>query len=322
MPRRHRRILILTASLLAAALGAGAIWTARLKADAEARHPAHGGFVAARGGARVHYREWPNDGPTVVLLHGAFGGIDDWDRSGVAPDLAARGLRVLAFDRPGHGHSEAGSTATDPASQAQVLQEAAEQLGAERPIVVGFSFGGAVAMAWALTAERVPRALALLNPATHPWRTGYDPTYDLVHVPVLGDVLAATWLTPIAESLAARSLAKAFAPEPLLPTFAERSPWRLALRPASFRRNAAEVRDLEPFLDAWHPRYASLHTPIEILASRDDQVVSPILHARRLADTIDSAHLVEIEDAGHQLPWSRTSAVVDAVLRAVARAGS
>lgn len=321
MPRRHRRILIVTASLVAAALGAGALWTARLVAAAEARHPVQGGFVTTSGSTRVHYREWPNDGPTVVLLHGAFGGIDDWERSGVAPALAARGLRVIAFDRPGHGHSEAGSTATDPASQAQVLRRAAAELGADRPIVVGFSFGGAVAIAWALTAEEPPRAMTLLNPATHPWRTGYDPTYDLVHVPVLGDVLAATWLTPIAASLAARSLAKAFAPEPLLSTFAEGSPWRLALRPASFRRNAAEVRDLEPFLDAWHPRYADLRMPIEILASRDDQVVSPILHARRIAESVDSADLHEIDGVGHQLPWARTEAVVEAVLRAAARAG-
>ncbi|MEY2980400.1 MAG: hypothetical protein RL562_627 [Planctomycetota bacterium] len=320
MPRWQKRLLIATCTVLLAVLGAGALWTARLVAAAERQHPPTGDFVASSGGARLHYRAWPGDGPAVVLLHGAFGGVDDWDRSGVAAALAARGLRVLAFDRPGHGHSEAGSTGTDPASQARQIQAAAAVLGAADPIVVGFSFGGAVALAWALAAPEAPRALVLLNPATHPWRTGYDPSYDLVHVPVLGDVLAATWLTPIAGSLAAGSLAKAFTPEPLLGRFAAESPWRLALRPASFRRNAAEVRDLEPFLEAWHPRYRELGMPIEILASRDDQVVSPILHARRVAEASPTAALRELTGVGHQLPWSRTDAVVETILRAVARA--
>jgi pimeloyl-ACP methyl ester carboxylesterase len=320
MPGRQKRLLIATLTVLLAGLGAGSLWTARLVAAAERQHPPTGDFVEADGGQRLHYREWAGDGPTVVLLHGAFGGIDDWDHSGVAAALAARGLRVLAFDRPGHGHSEAGSTGTDPASQAGRLLDAAKVLGATQPIVVGFSFGGAVALAWALTAPEPPRALVLLNPATHPWRTGYDPAYDLVHLPVLGDLLAATWLTPVAGSLAAGSLAKAFTPEPLLDRFAALSPWRMALRPASFRRNAAEVRDLEPFLDAWHPRYAELEMPIEILASRDDQVVSPILHARRVASAVGTAELEELTGVGHQLPWTRTDAVVDAVLRAAARA--
>lgn len=318
MPRRHRRILVFALALLLIGLAAGAIWTTVLVTAAEERHPTTGAFTAT--GTRLRHREWPGAGPTVVLLHGAFGGIEDWADSGVADALAARGMRVLAFDRPGHGYSDAGTVRTDPASQAAALRAAADELGAERPIVVGFSFGGAVALAWALTAERSPSALVLLNPATHPWRTGYDPAYDLVHLPVLGGILAATWLTPIAERLAAGSLAKAFAPEALPERFTERSPWRLALRPASFRRNAAEVRDLEPFLDAWHPRYADLRMPVEILASRDDQVVSPILHARRLADAVGGAALREIAGVGHQLAWARTDDVVEAVVRAAQRA--
>lgn len=64
--------------------------------------------VALVTGAVAHYVEaGPHDGPPVVLLHGGLPGS-----SGTAgwrfmlPDLAARGFRVIAPDRPGFGRAD------------------------------------------------------------------------------------------------------------------------------------------------------------------------------------------------------------------------
>lgn len=53
---------------------------------------------------RLHYID-RGAGRPVVLLHGNGATTEDYAISGVL-DLAARNHRVIAFDRPGFGHSE------------------------------------------------------------------------------------------------------------------------------------------------------------------------------------------------------------------------
>lgn len=87
----------------------------------------------------------PDDGPTVMLLHGGGQNRLAWKGSGGA--LADKGYRVVALDARGHGDS-----AWDPAadyemsSLAEDLLSVIEQVGAVRPAVVGASLGGITAL--------------------------------------------------------------------------------------------------------------------------------------------------------------------------------
>ena len=56
--------------------------------------------------------------------------------------------------------------------QAQLLQAAAEKLGVTRPLVLGHSYGGAVAMAWGLTDTPDTAALDQCVRDTRPLKTG------------------------------------------------------------------------------------------------------------------------------------------------------
>jgi pimeloyl-ACP methyl ester carboxylesterase len=104
----------------------------------------------------VHYRgtsglrivgdvEGPDDGPTVMLLHGGGQNRLAWKGSGAA--LAARGYRVIALDARGHGDSE-----WDPAADYEMetlagdLLAVIDQAEAGRPAVVGASLGGITAL--------------------------------------------------------------------------------------------------------------------------------------------------------------------------------
>jgi hypothetical protein len=55
-------------------------------------------------GVRLHYSD-RGAGQPVVLVHGNAVAGDDWNTSGVADLLLRDGHRVIAFDRPGFGHS-------------------------------------------------------------------------------------------------------------------------------------------------------------------------------------------------------------------------
>jgi len=91
----------IAAGVLAAAAGAALLnhWLAK---KAERRNPPRGRFVMVQG-VRLHYVE-RGTGPALVLLHGNGSMIEDFQASGLI-DLAAENYRVIAFDRPGFGHS-------------------------------------------------------------------------------------------------------------------------------------------------------------------------------------------------------------------------
>lgn len=98
----------------------------------------------AVGGLRVNLAEWGAGAP-VVLLHGLTG-----SRAYLRPfaEWLARTHRVVAVDLPGHG----GSDVLEPfsfAAAAGLMADAVGQLGIERPVVIGHSFGAPLAVAWA-----------------------------------------------------------------------------------------------------------------------------------------------------------------------------
>lgn len=113
--------------------------------------------------ASLSYLEWgARAGPAAILLHGITSNAQAWWR--VAPRLAERGLRVLAFDMPGHGHSgEVGQHAIRVI--AGLIADAMRAIEVDAELVIGHSWGGAVAISLA-TEHLVPmRRLVLLDPA-------------------------------------------------------------------------------------------------------------------------------------------------------------
>jgi pimeloyl-ACP methyl ester carboxylesterase len=105
---------------------------------------------------RLHARDWGGDGQAVVLLHGLASNCRIWD--GVAPRLAAAGLRTVALDQRGHGDSEQPDHGYDFATVGRDLEAAVAALGLTRPLLVGHSWGGNVVLQYA--ADRDDRAVA------------------------------------------------------------------------------------------------------------------------------------------------------------------
>jgi pimeloyl-ACP methyl ester carboxylesterase len=93
-------------------------------------------------GIAVHYRVWgPADAPGVVLVHGGAAHSGWWDH--IAPQLT--GHRVVAVDLSGHGDSGRREV-YDGHLWAQEVVAAADAEGLHRPVVIGHSMGGWVAV--------------------------------------------------------------------------------------------------------------------------------------------------------------------------------
>jgi pimeloyl-ACP methyl ester carboxylesterase len=91
-----------------------------------------------------------HEGPLVVCEHGAFGCATDW--TVVQDRLAARGLRSLAYDRAGLGHSDPGPSPRDARAMVSDLGALLARLGETGPrVVVGHSMGGLMARLYSQT---------------------------------------------------------------------------------------------------------------------------------------------------------------------------
>jgi pimeloyl-ACP methyl ester carboxylesterase len=102
------------------------------------------------------------EGAPLVLVHGLGGAASNW--VGVAPHLAER-FRVLVPDLPGHAGSSPLPAAETLDPYAERVRELAEHEGMLPAALVGHSFGGLVALRFALRRPLDVRALVLAGSA-------------------------------------------------------------------------------------------------------------------------------------------------------------
>lgn len=106
---------------------------------------------------RMHYQQ-KGQGPDVVLIHGVTGNLALWYLN-ILPRLP-EGYRVTVYDLRGHGHSEVTPTGYTSAAMAEDLHALLEHLEIEKAFLVGHSFGGVIALHYAVLHPE--RAHALL----------------------------------------------------------------------------------------------------------------------------------------------------------------
>jgi pimeloyl-ACP methyl ester carboxylesterase len=265
----------------------------------ERQYPPEGRFVDVTGG-RLHVLERGKpDATVVVLLHGASGNLQDMNVTLGAP-LAAR-YRVIMIDRPGHGWSDrpGGDDDVSPARQAVLIAEALEQLDIRRAIIVGNSWSGALATAFALAFPDRVAALVLLAPVTHPWPGRIAWYYGLTSMPVAGPLFARTIVLPAAFLFVDAFARGLFTPQAMSETYVRNAAIPLVLRPREFIANARDVATLKESVTRQSPRYAEITAPTVIITGDRDTIVSPEIHSKALAATLAHAKLIVLPGIGH-----------------------
>jgi pimeloyl-ACP methyl ester carboxylesterase len=272
-----------------------------------------GEFVEVEG-VRLHFLS-RGAGRAVVLLHGNSGFAHDF--TSVLEALDGGEFRALAFDRPGHGFS--GRPAQDGAmsSQARLIRGALDALGVRRPLLVGHSWGAALALSYALQYAGEVAALVLLAPAVYAEDVSYAAQRILVEMPVLSGLFIRASDTFIRSEIK-RTLERAFSPDvlPLEYLHAAESAWT---RPNNVRAFMADEFGYNPAVRSLAPRYAKVSAPTFIVTGDSDELVNPARHAYPLHGEIGHSELVVLPAAGHMLPHTRPEAVVE-TLRLAAQA--
>lgn len=284
------------------------LFTAFTAKRVEAGLPPEGRFVEVMG-SRLHIIE-AGRGPAILLIHG-LGGVARNFNYQVLGELA-KDYRVVAVDRPGSGYStrhRRSSAGLDV--QADVMAGLIQVLKLDRPLLVGHSLGGAVALATALRHPSEVSGLALIAPLTH---TPQDVPKAFAGMTIrqgwLRRLIAWTVATPLTILNRDKVMNIVFGPESVPDDFGVRGGGFLGLRPSQFIASSRDLGALEDVLPLMQQRYADLQLPISILYGRQDRILDPSEQGQALKDAVSQAQL-QLVDGGHMLPVTQPQLTTD-----------
>jgi flavin reductase (DIM6/NTAB) family NADH-FMN oxidoreductase RutF/pimeloyl-ACP methyl ester carboxylesterase len=249
------------------------------------------------------------DDPTILLLHGGGHTRRSWRAAARA--LSAAGRHAIALDLRGHGDS---GWAQDGRYDIDALAEDIRAVLAQlptRPVVVGASAGGLIALqALSGGAEGLASGLVLVDAA--PWidqeasaRMGAILRRHAQGFANLGEAVAA------AGELMRRSAA---APESLKPHLRHEADGRYYWRWDPRFIDGVDVSDYVRFETA----ATGLSLPLLIVHGEESQVVTHEA-MRRFRELLPAAEFVEIEGAGHLVATDRLDAFNAALLEFLER---
>src|ERR1041385_2377404 len=259
-------------------------------------NPEYSWFTRVNG-VRIHYQEGGDESaPPIILIHGFISSNLIW--SHVLRPLARKGFRAIAPDLPGYGYSDKPADAEYTiAEQARNVVALLDRLEIERAVIVGASYGGAVAATVALDYPERVKKLVLVGPVIND-DAKKNTLLRISCFPLIGDVatplfLGSRWILrkrmedmyrrlnkPINEKMVASR-------HHLLETAnAHRAMIRTARRWSANRieREASLIR--QPTMLVW--------------GDEDDHI--PLDTAFGLRDAIPNARLIVFRNCGHLPP--------------------
>lgn len=272
-------------------------------------HSEHSCFIDVDG-IRVHYQEAGDPrAPALVLIHGFASSTLVWSK--VFLQFAAAGYRVIALDMLGYGYSAKPRNGEYTiAGQARLLKGLLDALGIPRAIVVGSSYGGAVAATCALDYPDRVEKLILVGTVNN----NRPREFMLMRVfgsPVFGDVVSPLLIS--SRRLLRRRMKRVY----------DRHAWAMDERRVDARhlplRAARTHRAIINTVRRWDAerisRDAHLITqPTLLLWGENDREI-PLSDAERLHADIQGSRLIVFLDCGHlpheEYPDAFTNVVID-----------
>lgn len=262
------------------------------------------------------YRSQGEDSPTVVYIHGKLGSGSDVVYSPLREELE-QDFSLIAYDRPGSGHSleRDGGWSWSPQDFADHLHELLTKEGVERPtLLLAHSWGGAIALNYALRYPERVHGMVLLAPAAYPWpgRFATSPNDWFVSSYLLSELYLRTVFVPLGKVFGPSVASGVFAPSPVPDQFLQHV-FPLALQPAAFQMAARDTMELRDALKLQSALYPSIDTPTVILSSPNDLIVPPQIHGGPLAEALPRGEIRYVDNVGHNFLYAASEPIIKAV---------
>tara|TARA_R110002124_G_scaffold258966_3_gene424746 strand:+ start:584 stop:1531 length:948 start_codon:yes stop_codon:yes gene_type:complete len=281
-------------------------------------HPPEGEFLEIDG-TRLHYRRSGDaTRPAILVLHGAASNLEE---PRMALGEAFAGENVIWLDRPGLGWSERPqSTRWSPADEAALIVRFLDRLEIREAVVIGHSWGGAIAMRLAIDHPDRVTGLVLVAPALSAWIGEAAWFNSASGWPLIGPLLTRIIIPLAGRGQLAAGARSAFHPEAVPEDYVAASRLPLILRPGNWIANARDMTQVNRHLEMQEERYENITVPSVFLAGEADTVVWTHRHSGQVAARMAHAELRLISGAGHNLHHHHPRAVLEAMIAVRERA--
>lgn len=318
--------MLATLTAIAAALVAAVLLVAtyyfqatrRISRDAEHAVPPRGCFVTVEG-CDIHYVE-RGEGRPILFIHGLGGTLHHMRRP--LMEEFGDGYRLIALDRPGSGYSTRPNRFDGRLSeQARLIAGFIDALALERPLLVGHSLGGAVALATALRYPERIAGLVLLSPLTqHEDKVAPEFRRLAIPSPLLRRIVSETLAVPTSVKMAAQTLDFVFGPQKPPHDYAVAGGALASLRPSHFYATSTDLVALRHDMPDLAARYGEIGVPAGILFGSADRVLDHKRHGTGMEGRIPGLDVEIMEGVGHMPQYADTGRVVAFIRRIAERA--
>jgi len=271
--------------------------------------PARTGRLMRLGDTTVRVIEHRGAEPPVVFLHGLPGTAQDFDA--VAALLPGR--HTIAIDRPGFGFSSGGYHPLD--EQLVTIRQLIESLGLRRVVLVGHSYGGTLALAYAEQRPQDVHGLVLVDAAaagqhSQAIERAQSHLVQALSWPVVQPIADVTFSQLLRTASAQQGDARAFDPGDVNDDHEHRL-LALNMQHDDLDAFAGEQLHADDVIARVDRELAHIATPAIVIQGAGDKLVEP-QHGRRLATLLPNARLVMVE-GGHMAPYVHPIVVTAAV---------
>lgn len=261
------------------------------------------------GDTQVRVLEHPGKDPAIVLIHGLPGTAQDFDKV----TAALPGRHTIAFDRPGFGYSTGGYHPF--AEQLQTIDQLLDALGVKRPILVGHSYGGTLALAYAERRPQAVRGLVLIDAAAAGQRsTAFESAQSrlvqFLSWPVVQPLADLTFSQLVRTASGKQGDARAFDPGDVDPDHEHRL-LALNMQHDDLDAYAGEQLASEDEIAGVDERLTGIRARAVVIQGAEDKLVEPQF-GRRLAAILPNARLVMVS-GGHMAPYIHPELVAASV---------
>jgi pimeloyl-ACP methyl ester carboxylesterase len=274
---------------------------------AEQTYPPIGQFVTVDS-VKLHYI-LQGTGQPVVFLHGSSGQVEDFSMS--LFDLLPERYQAIAFDRPGHGYSERPTNKPMTVErQALLIHDALQALHVTKPILVGYSWSGALVMSYALQFPNDVKGIVTQSGYMYAEEGSSVQNY-VPSIPLIGPLLLHTIMIPVGQIKQHReSRASDNGIPPQRYIHLSRA---LALRPGAVAAAAEDDRLIDASCERMAPEYPSIKLPFVIVTGDADNIVPPLNQGFRLHKELPQSEVIVVKGGHHDLHWTTPDAIIQAI---------
>jgi pimeloyl-ACP methyl ester carboxylesterase len=262
-------------------------------------------------GRMMRYYQTGN-GDNIFFIHGSMGSVEDWEK--LYPLLKNK-YRVTAIDRPGMGFSDIEKNDYTLDGNAKIAREIINKLDLKNVIIVGHSYGGAIALRMAIDYDENIKGYLLLAPL------GYvidDPnagifTTKMLSIPIYGEGLL-VFLDPIiGEAMIEKNLLRymkgdeSLFPENFIPFRKEL--WNKAIAMAT---RARQSDNYNTEIVKYSHKYRGIKHSVSIIVGDNDRK-QLLLQCDKLAREIPDCKYVKLKAVNHYIQYARPNEIVMAL---------